>query len=189
MNTLNSRLYYIITKLLLVAGKNVILVIYNRLFKMIYFITIIKETLVEGLAQLFEDNIQKLYKLPESVVSDRELQFVAKLTKDLYSMLGIETKLLTAFHLQTDNQIERMNQNLEQYLKFFINHKQKNQPEQLALVEFAVNNKAHSTIKVSPFITNYGKELRIGVLQQLLSTKLNRNIVSKSLSRILLWEL
>ena len=57
MNTLNSRLYYIITKLLLVAGKNVILVIYNRLFKMIYFITIIKETLVEGLAQLFEDNI------------------------------------------------------------------------------------------------------------------------------------
>jgi len=36
--------------------------------------------------------------------------------KELNRMLGIEIKLSTAFHLQTDSQTERMNQELEQYL-------------------------------------------------------------------------
>jgi len=46
-----------ITKLLLVARKDVILVICNRLSKMTHFITIIEETLVEGLVRLFRDNM------------------------------------------------------------------------------------------------------------------------------------
>jgi len=40
-------------------------------------------------------------------------------------MLGIETKLSIAFHPQTDSQIERINQELEQYLRFFVDHRQK----------------------------------------------------------------
>ena len=67
----------------------------------------------------------KLYKLPESVVSDQEPQFVTQLIRELNRILGIETKLLTSFYLQTDRQIERMNQKLEQYLQFFIDHRQK----------------------------------------------------------------
>ena len=46
-----------ITKLLLVAGKNVILMIYDWLSKIIYFVTTIEETFAEGLARLFRDNI------------------------------------------------------------------------------------------------------------------------------------
>ena len=56
---------------------------------------------------------------------DRGLQFVAKITKKLNAMLGIETKLSTAFHPQTDGQMERMNQKLKQYLRFFVDHRQK----------------------------------------------------------------
>ena len=67
------------------------------------------DILVEGLARLFRDNMWKLYKLPESVVSDQEPQFVTELTRELNRILGIETKLLTSFYLQTDRQIERMN--------------------------------------------------------------------------------
>jgi len=55
-----------------------------------------------------------------------------------------------------------MNQKLEQYLRFFVNHRQKDWPEWLALAEFAVNNKIHIATKVSPFIANYGRELRMG---------------------------
>jgi len=77
-------------------------------------------------------------------------------------MLGIKTKLLTAFHPQTDGQTERMNQEVEQYLRFFIKHQQKDWPEWLAMVEFAINNKVHVATKISPFMANYGKELRIG---------------------------
>ena len=77
-------------------------------------------------------------------------------------MLGIKTKLLTAFHPQTDGQTERMNQELEQYLRFFVEHRQKDWPEWLASAEFVVNNKVYMAMKVSPFMANYGKELRIG---------------------------
>ena len=55
-----------------------------------------------------------------------------------------------------------MNQELEQYLRLFVKHRQKNWPEWLATAEFAVNNKVHTATKVSPFMANYGKELRMG---------------------------
>ena len=77
-------------------------------------------------------------------------------------MLGIKTKLSMAFHPQTDGQTEYMNQELEQYLQFFLDYRQKDWPEWLVSAEFAVNNKVHSTTKVSPFMENYGRELRIG---------------------------
>ena len=95
-----------ITKLLLVARKDTILVVCDRLSKITYFVATTEGTLAEGLARLFRDNIWKLYRLPESVVLDRRLQFAAKLTKELNKMLGIKTKLLTAFHPQTDGQTE-----------------------------------------------------------------------------------
>jgi len=62
---------YFITKLLLVVGKDVILIVYDRLSKMTYFMAITERILVEGLARLFRDNIWKLHRLPESVILDR----------------------------------------------------------------------------------------------------------------------
>ena len=76
-----------IMKVLVVAGKNVILVVCNRLFKMTYFVAITEKTTVEELARLFRNNVQKLYRLLESVVSDRGPQFTAELTKELNKML------------------------------------------------------------------------------------------------------
>jgi len=63
-------------------------------------------TLAEGLVRLFRDNIWKLHRLPESVVSDRGPQFVVELMKELNRMLEIEIKLLTVFYPQTDGQME-----------------------------------------------------------------------------------
>ena len=56
------------------------------------------------MAKSFRDNVWRLHKLPESVVLDRGLQFVAELIKELNRILGIETRLSTAFHLQMDRQ-------------------------------------------------------------------------------------
>jgi len=55
-----------------------------------------------------------------------------------------------------------MNQELEQYLRFFVDHRQKDWLEWLALAEFAVNNKVHTATKVSTFMANYRRELRMG---------------------------
>ena len=76
-------------------------------------------------------------------------------------MLGIEMKLLTLFYSQTNSQIERINQELEQYLQFFVDHRQKDWPEWLVTAEFAVNNKTYSATKVSLFMANYKRELKI----------------------------
>ena len=89
-------------------------------------------------------------------MSDRRSQFVVELTKELNRMLSM------AFHPQTDGQTERMNQKLEQYLRFFIEHRQKDWPEWLVAAEFAINNKVYIATKVSPFMANYGKEMRMG---------------------------
>jgi len=151
-----------ITKLPVVVGKDAILVVCDRLSKMTHFVATTEGTSAEGLARLLQDNVWKLHGLLESVVSDREPQFAAELTKELNRMLGIKTKLSTAFHPQTDGQTERMNQELEQYLWFFVEHRQKDWPEWLAAAEFAVNNKVHTATKVSPFMANYGQELRMG---------------------------
>ena len=129
---------------------------------MMHFVATTEGTIAEGLARLFRDNVWRLHRLPESVVLDRGPQFAAELTKELNRMLDIKTKLLTAFHPQIDRQMEHMNQKLEQYLRFFVDYRQKDWPEWLASAEFAINNKAHSTTKVSLFMVNYGRELRMG---------------------------
>ena len=151
-----------ITKLPVVAGKDTVLVVCDRLSKMTHFVATTEGASAEGLARLFWDNVWKLHRLPESVVSDRGPQFAAELTKELNRMLGIKTKLSTAFHPQTDGQTERMNQELEQYLQFFIEHRQKDWPEWMAAAEFAINNKVYMATKMSPFMANYGREMRMG---------------------------
>ena len=52
-----------ITKLLLVVGKDVILVVCNRLSKMAHFVVTTEEMTAEGLARLFRDNVWKLHGL------------------------------------------------------------------------------------------------------------------------------
>jgi len=82
--------------------------------------------------------------------------------KELNNMLEIQTKLLTAYHPQTDEQMERINQELEQYLRVFINHRQEQWPDWLGMAEFAYNNKIHMATKISPFKANCGQDPRMG---------------------------
>ena len=135
--------------------KNAILVVCNRLSKMAHFVATTEGTSVEELVRLFRDNIQMLHRLPESVISDKRPQFVAELIKKLNRILGIEMRLLIAFYLQIGRQTEWMNQELEQYLRFFTKYRQRDQLEWLATMKFMVNNKIHVATKVLPFIGNY----------------------------------
>ena len=86
-----------------------LLIVYNRLLKIAYFVATTEETLVKELAMLFRDNMWKLYRLLKSIILDRGPQFVVELTKKLNRMLRIEMKLLTFFYSQTDGQTEQIN--------------------------------------------------------------------------------
>jgi len=145
-----------ITKLPLAQGYDSILVVVDWLTKMVHFIPTTEKTSAEGLVRLFRDNMWKLHDLPESIILDRGPQFVAGLMRELNGMLGIKSKLSTAFHPQTDGQTERVNQELEQYLKMFIDYRQEQWPEWLGTAEFAYNNKVHSSTRIFPFKANYG---------------------------------
>ena len=151
-----------ITKLPLVQEYDSILVVVDRLTKMVYFILTTEKTSAEGLARLLRDNVWKLRGLPESIISDSGPQFTVGLMKELNKMLGIKSKLSTAFHPQTDGQTERINQKLEQYLRMFIDHRQEQWPEWLGTAEFIYNNKAHSSTRTLPFKANYGQDPRMG---------------------------
>ena len=87
-----------ITKLPVSKGHNSILVIYDRFSKILHFVVITEKMIAKELVRLFGDNVWKLYRLPESVILDRGLQFAAKLMKELNKMLEIETKLSIAYH-------------------------------------------------------------------------------------------
>ena len=104
--------------------KSLHLVVYDCFSKMAHFIATMEKTSAEGLTKLFWDHVWKLHGLPESIISDRGVQFVVGMMKELNNLLGIQTKLSTAYHPQTDGQTERINQKLEQYLRVFIDHRQ-----------------------------------------------------------------
>jgi len=85
-------------KLPLAQGYNSILVVVDRLTKMVHFIPTTEKTSAEGLARLFRDNTWKLHRLPESIILNRGPQFAAELMWELNRMLEIKSKLSMAFH-------------------------------------------------------------------------------------------
>jgi len=87
---------------------------------------------------------------------------VTGIIKELNNLLEIQTKLSTAYHPQTDGQMERINQELEQYLRVFIDHRQEQWLDWLGMAELVYNNKIHTATKILPFKVNYGQDPRMG---------------------------
>ena len=91
-----------ITKLSLAQEYDLILVVIDRLTKMVHFILTTEKMTVEGLARLFRNNVQKLHSLSKSTISCKGPQLAIGLIWELNRILGIESKMLIAFYSQTD---------------------------------------------------------------------------------------
>jgi len=103
------------------SGHDAVMTVVDSVFKRVHFVPTHTTVTVEGAARLFLHHVWKLYGLPKCVVSDRRPQFVASFTKELYRLLGIRLSCSTAWHPQTDRQTERVNQELDQFLRLFVN--------------------------------------------------------------------
>lgn len=110
------------TQLLHSLGHNAIVVIVDRLSKMIRLVPANGELTSEGLARIYHDCVWKDFGLPDCIISDRGTQFTSNFMRDLNHLLGMSTNMSTAYHPQTDGQTERINQEIEQYLRLFVNH-------------------------------------------------------------------
>ena len=82
--------------------------------------------------------------------------------RELYQLLGIKFAATTAYHPQGDGQMERVNQELEQYLQLFINQRQDDWVGLLPLAEFQYNNHVHSTTQQPPFLLDTGRVPHMG---------------------------
>ena len=86
------------------------------------------------------------------MVSDRGPQYIVEFMKELYQLLGIKLAATTAYHSQGDRQMERINQELEQYLWLFINQRQDDWVRLLLFAELQYNNHVHSATQQPSFL-------------------------------------
>ena len=138
------------------GGYNSVMVAVDSIGKRSYFVETVTTVTAAGAVNLYLRNVWKLYSLPRKVISDRGPQFVATFMKELYRLLGIEATTSIAYHLQTDGQTERVNQELEQYLRIFVRERQDDWYTLLPLAEFSYNNHIHSSTQQTPFLLDTG---------------------------------
>jgi transposase InsO family protein len=109
-----------------------------------------------GAVVIMRDQVYHKEGLPAKVYSDQRPQFVSRFMKHLYTLLGIEENLSTAYHPQTDGQTERINYEVKKYLRMFTNHRQDNWVDWLPLAEFMYNNIVNEVMGYTPFFLNKG---------------------------------
>jgi hypothetical protein len=117
-----------------------IMVVVDKLIKSTHFIPVKSTCKAIDITSIFMKEIFRLHGMPKEIVFDRDTKFISKFWKSL--MVGLETKLLfsTTYHPQTDGQMERVNQILEDMLRMHVMHQPKKWEDYLPLVEFAYNN-------------------------------------------------
>ena len=77
--------------------------------------------------------------------------------RGLSEILGIKVAALMAYHPQTDGQTKRVNQEVEQFLRLFINQRQDDWYDWLLIAEFAYNDRVHASTQTSPFMLDAGQ--------------------------------
>jgi hypothetical protein len=155
------------TDLPLSKGFDSILVVVDQFSKEVEFIPCNKTTTALDTARLYLHNVWKNHGLPSSIVSDRGPQFASQVMRDLCKRLGIQPKLSTAFHPQTDGQTERMNRDLQQYLRLFTAEKQDEWVDWLPLAQFSYNTKKQASTQKSPFEVTRSYVPRMGFEQRI----------------------
>ncbi|GJY73683.1 ty3-gypsy retrotransposon protein [Tanacetum coccineum] len=137
--------------------KTVIMVVVDRLRKYAHFIALQHPFTASTIAQVFSDNVYKLYGLLEFIISDRDKVFLSHFWQSLFKVIKVQLKLFTAYHLQTDGQTEVVNKCLECYLRRMTSDKLKEWVQWLALVEFWYNTNFYTPIQTTPYEAVYGQ--------------------------------
>jgi len=151
-----------VVELPLSSRHDAVITVVDSVSKRAHFIPTHMTVTAEGAAQLFLHQVWKLHGLSKYVVLDHGPQFIARFTRELYRLLGIKLASSTAWHPQTDRQMECVNQELDQYLQLFVNKQQDDWYDLLPMAEFQHNNHIHSTTQQPPFLLDTGRIPHMG---------------------------
>ena len=109
-----------------VKGMGSVCVVVDRFSKYAMFMVAPSTCTTEVVADLFYKNVVKYFGLPKDIVSDRDSHFTSRFWTVLSRLLGSQLKFSTTNHPQTNDQSERINAVLEDYLKHYVTASQKN---------------------------------------------------------------
>jgi hypothetical protein len=136
-------------------GYKSIWVIVDRLTKSAYFIPIGTTYRVRQYAELYMSHIVRYHGIPKTIISDRGSIFVAHFWEQLHECLGTHLIQSSAYHPQTDGQIERANQIIEDMLRACVLADGPKWDKHLSLAGFSYNNSYQESIKMSSFNALY----------------------------------
>jgi hypothetical protein len=139
---------------------NCIMVVVDKFTRYAHFIPLHHPFTAAKVAAAYMTNVFKLHSLPKVMVSDRDPIFTSRFWKELFSLMGSELRMSSAYHPQTDGQSERVNQCLEIYLRCFTHACPTKWSQFMSFAEYWYNTSYHSAIKMSPFVALYGHEPR-----------------------------
>ena len=115
---------------------------------------------MDRLAELYVSEIVRLHGIPLLIVSDRDPWFMSRFWKELQSTFGMRLNFCTAFHPQTDGQLERVIQVLEDMLRGCVLDFLGSWDRYIPLMEFAYNNSYQSSIGMAPYEALCGRICR-----------------------------
>ncbi|KAK9800185.1 hypothetical protein WJX73_005436 [Symbiochloris irregularis] len=138
------------------TGHDAILVVVDRLSKMVHFVPTTKTVTAEGTARLFKDHVFKYHGLPEVIIGDRDVRWSGQFWSAVFRSLGTKIRLSTAYHPQTDGQTERANRTMEEILRSYVHPLADDWEARLGDAEFSYNNSTQASTGRSPFYTAYG---------------------------------
>jgi len=142
-------------------GHDTILNIVDHFSKMVIVIPTSVTLTSPYVADLYKEKVFPFFGIPKKIVSDHGPQFASEFIWDICHLLGIKQNLSTAYHPETNAQVEHMNHKVAQYLRMYVNYHQDDWVNWLPLVQFALNNRASSTTGESPFYLNHGRHLHM----------------------------
>lgn len=141
-----------------------IMVIVDHFSKHAHFIPARETWNAEDLAFAFVDRVFRSHGLPDVIFSDRGTTFMSKFWTLVLSQLNVKPAPSTAFHPQTDGQVERINAILEDFLRHFVSQEQDDWVKWLAIAEFSYNNTPSASTGFSPFFAQHGYHPRFNSL-------------------------
>ncbi|GBE77937.1 hypothetical protein SCP_0108190 [Sparassis crispa] len=139
---------------------SIMVVVDHDLTKGVILTPCLKTITAEGTAKIFHDKVYSRFGLPDQIISDRGPQYASKVFQELNRLLQIRSSMSTAYHPQTDGETERVNQELEIYLRLYCGNNPETWADRLPDLEFCHNTREHSARKMSPFRIMMGYEPR-----------------------------
>ncbi|GKD89331.1 putative reverse transcriptase domain-containing protein [Tanacetum coccineum] len=117
------------------SGHDIIWVIVDWLTKSAHFLPMREDYKIDRLSRLYLNEIVARHDVAISIISDRDSQFTSRFWQTMHEALGTKLDMSTAYHLQTDGQIE-----------------------------FSYNNSYHSSVRYPPFEALYGRKCSSSIM-------------------------